>query len=151
MSQKECTDNCLQGTDLSEIESLLQWSQIDICCPFSDFLFLFLSLSDPLLPTHCKVWRFIVAADHTEWQTETHTLGKTPLDEGSARRRDLYLYDTQHSQQTSRRTPSQIRRNPSKQVTARPLGSAIFFFSFFFFLLLLLLLLLLLNYLLTAG
>ena len=30
-----------------------------------------------------------------------HTLGRTPLDEWSARRRDLYLYNTQHSQEIS--------------------------------------------------
>jgi len=31
----------------------------------------------------------IVALDHTE--THTHTLGRTPTDRGSVRRRDLYL------------------------------------------------------------
>jgi hypothetical protein len=31
--------------------------------------------------------------------THTHTHGRTSLDEGSARRRDLYLHNTQHSQQ----------------------------------------------------
>ena len=30
----------------------------------------------------------------------TQILGKNPLEEVSARRRDLYLYDTQHSQET---------------------------------------------------
>ena len=30
-----------------------------------------------------------VAFDHTH--LDTHTLGRTPLDEGSARRKDLYL------------------------------------------------------------
>ena len=38
-----------------------------------------------------KVPRVIVAPDHTQWHTHTHTqsLGRTPLDEGSARRRNL--------------------------------------------------------------
>jgi len=34
--------------------------------------------------------------DHTKW----HTRGGIPLGEGSARRRGLYLYDTQYWQQT---------------------------------------------------
>jgi hypothetical protein len=34
------------------------------------------------------------------------TLGRTPLDEWSARRRDLYLYSTQHSQQTDFHNPA---------------------------------------------
>ena len=36
--------------------------------------------------------------DHTQWRT---TVGRTPLDEWSAHRRDLYLTNTQHSQETS--------------------------------------------------
>jgi hypothetical protein len=41
---------------------------------------------------------------HFRGFTITHirhiTLGRTPLDEGPARRRDLYLNNTQHSQET---------------------------------------------------
>ena len=32
--------------------------------------------------------------------THTHTFGRIPLEEGSARRRDVYLQETQHSQET---------------------------------------------------
>ena len=44
------------------------------------------------------MYRVAVAPDHTD----TDTLGKTPLDKGSARRRDLYLttHNT-HKRQTS--------------------------------------------------
>jgi hypothetical protein len=54
------------------------------------------------------------------------TVGRTPLDEWSARRRD-YLTNTQHSQQTNIHAPGRIRnRNPSKRSAAdprlRPLG-----------------------------
>ena len=43
-------------------------------------------------------------------------LGRTPLDEGSIRYRDLYLYNAQHSQQTNIHAVSGIRtRNPSKR------------------------------------
>jgi len=49
----------------------------------------------------------------------THTLGRTPLEEGSARRRDVYLQETQHSQETDIRAPSEIRtRNSSKRPVA---------------------------------
>jgi len=37
------------------------------------------------------VWKVIVAPDHNDTHTHTHTLGRTPLNEGSARCRDLYL------------------------------------------------------------
>jgi hypothetical protein len=62
--------------------------------------------------------------DHTQGHT---TVGRTPLDEWSARRRDLYLTNTQHSQQTNIHVPGGIRtRNPSKRAAAdprlRPLG-----------------------------
>jgi len=39
--------------------------------------------------------KFIFAPDHAEWHTHKqaheHTVGRIPLDEGSARRKDLYL------------------------------------------------------------
>ena len=40
----------------------------------------------------------MVTPDHTQWQTHTHS--KIPLNEGSTRRRDLYL-TTRNTQQTS--------------------------------------------------
>jgi hypothetical protein len=47
------------------------------------------------------------------------TIGRTPLDEGSARRRDLYLTNTQHAQQTNTHEAGGIRtRNPNKQSAA---------------------------------
>ena len=68
-----------------------------------------------------------VEPDHTV----THTLGRTPLDEGSARRRGLYLHNI-HSREENIHAPGQIRtRNPSKLLgrrptpqTTRPPGSA---------------------------
>jgi hypothetical protein len=41
---------------------------------------------------------FMRFLDHTQRRT---TVGRTPLDEWSARRKDLYLHNTQHSQQTN--------------------------------------------------
>jgi hypothetical protein len=76
--------------------------------------------------THLRVLAssFLRFRDHTQWCT---TVGRTPLDEWSARRRDLYLTNTQYSQQTNIHAPGGIRtRNPSKRAAAdprfRPLG-----------------------------
>jgi hypothetical protein len=47
--------------------------------------------------------------------THTHIIGRTPLEKESARRRCLYLYNTQHLQQTNIYTPGGIgNRNPKK-------------------------------------
>jgi len=49
------------------------------------------------------------------------TLGRTPLDEWSARRRDLLPHNTQHSQQTDIHASGGIRtHNPSKREIANP-------------------------------
>ena len=58
--------------------------------------------------------------DHT--QTHHHTtLGRTTLDEWSARRRDLLPDNTQHSQETDFHAPGGIRtHNPSKRAAAHP-------------------------------
>jgi hypothetical protein len=56
----------------------------------------------------------------TRSHSMTHTLGRTPLGEGSARRRDLYL-TTHKSQETDNHAPSEIRtHNPSKRAAAVP-------------------------------
>jgi hypothetical protein len=46
------------------------------------------SQSFPLLPTHSRCRGCLFSLDHSQTHT---TFGRTPLDEGSARRRDLYL------------------------------------------------------------
>ena len=51
--------------------------------------------------------------------THTHTLGEIPLEEGSARRRGLYLHNTQHLQQTNVHASSGMRnRSTSKRAAA---------------------------------
>jgi hypothetical protein len=58
--------------------------------------------------------------------TWSHTLGRTPLDDGSARRRDLYVTTHNILQETDILVPGGIRtRNPRKRATADSLGSAI--------------------------
>ena len=57
-------------------------------------------------PSHYR--GFVITLRHT-------TLGRTSLDDWSACHRDLYLYNTQHSQQTDIHAPGGIRtHNPSK-------------------------------------
>jgi len=65
--------------------------------------------SRPHLAMASSFTRFL---NHTQRHT---TLGRTPLDEWSARRRDLYLttHNTQHSQQTNIHSPGGIRTQDS--------------------------------------
>jgi hypothetical protein len=83
------------------------------------FLSLFLSfLVWPLLPTHCRCRGLLF---HLITLNDIYTLGRTPLDEGSARRSYLYVTTHQHSQETDIHAPRGIRtRNPSKRTVADP-------------------------------
>lgn len=70
------------------------------------------------LPTHC---RCRVLLFHPTVLNDAHTLGMNPLDERSAPRRGLYLYNSQHSQDTDTHAPTGIRtRSPSKRTVAGP-------------------------------
>jgi hypothetical protein len=61
---------------------------------------------------------FLRFRDHTQGQS---TVGRTPLDEWSAPRRDLFLTNTQHSKQTNIHALGGIRtRNPSRRAAADP-------------------------------
>jgi len=63
------------------------------------------------MPPHYR--GFVITLRHT-------TLGRTPLDEWSARRRPLH-YNTQHSQETTSMPPCGIEtHNPSKRSAADP-------------------------------
>jgi hypothetical protein len=58
---------------------------------------------------------FVISFDHTQAHS---TVGRTPLDEGPARRKDLYL-TTQTLQKTNINAPGGIRtHNPSKRSAA---------------------------------
>jgi len=78
------------------------------------------SQSDLLLPTHFRCRCYWCILSHAVKHTHTHTLGTTPLNEWTARHRDLYW------RQTTRTTekhpcPCEIRtRNPSKRASADP-------------------------------
>ena len=55
---------------------------------------------------------------HTHTDTDKQTIGRKPLDEGSAPRRGLYLYNTQQSQQKNIYAPGGIRNhNPRTRAT----------------------------------
>ena len=86
------------------------------------FLFFFLFLAQQ--PNVGQGRLFLeVSRSHTQWHS---TVGWTPLDEGSAHRRDLYL-TTQQSQETDIHAPDGIRtrnssRRPAIDPRLRPLG-----------------------------
>jgi len=64
----------------------------------------------------------LINKDSWAHQVRHTTLGRTPLDKWSARRRDLYLttHNT-HKRQTNIHAPGGIRaRNPSKRAAADP-------------------------------
>jgi hypothetical protein len=69
----------------------------------------------PLLPTHCRCRGLLL---HLVTLKHTHTFGRTPLDEGPARRRDLYLTNTQHSQETDIHTT--VGFEPTIPTSERP-------------------------------
>jgi hypothetical protein len=69
------------------------------------------------LPVHSRCRGCLFSLDHTQTHT---TVGRTPLDEGSARRRDLYL-TTQTLYKTNIHAPGGIRtHDPSKRSAAAP-------------------------------
>jgi hypothetical protein len=86
-------------------------------------LFRFVSQSLPLLPVHSRCRGCLFSLDHTQTHT---TVCSTPLDEGSARRIDLYL-TTQTLYKTNIHAPRGIRAHgPNKRSAAdlrlRPRG-----------------------------
>jgi len=67
-------------------------------------------------PTRAMAFSFLRFLDHTQRRI---TVGRTPLDEWSARRRDLYLTTRKHSQQTNIHVPGGIRtHNLSRRAAA---------------------------------
>ena len=75
-------------------------------------------------PTRVMASSFLRFLDHTQRRT---TVGRTPLDEWSARHRDLHLTNTQHSQQTNIHAPGGIRthalsRRAAEDLRLRPRG-----------------------------
>ena len=74
----------------------------------------------PLLTIHCRC-RALLLYLNTLKDTYTHTIGRTPLDEGSARRRHLYLttHNT-HKRQHIYASGGIRTRNPSKRAAADP-------------------------------
>jgi hypothetical protein len=60
----------------------------------------------------------LFSLDHTQTHT---TFGRTPQDEGSARRRDLYVTTHKHSQGTNIHAPGGIRTHDPKKRSAADL------------------------------
>jgi hypothetical protein len=128
VSAKCCTEN--QNTHFM-ISNLFFWNNVEKCGEARQsysgrtirdilllllLLLLFYWLLQPTLRVLAStVLRF---RDHTQGHT---AVGRTPLDEWSARRRDLYVTNTQHSQQTNIHALGGIRtRNSSRRAVADP-------------------------------
>jgi hypothetical protein len=72
-----------------------------------------------MFPNHTPLDTHTHTHTYTIRYTHTHALGMTPLHEWSARRRDLYLHNTQQIQEKSIHCLSGIRdRDPSNQAVA---------------------------------
>jgi len=98
-------------TDWAVPAHLRDWSWSSFCYK-GNFVTMAQQLPPPSRsgPPNCRV--FTITLRHT-------TLGRTPLDEWSARRRDLYV--TTHNNHDTICTPNGIRiRNPNKQAAADP-------------------------------
>ena len=82
------------------------------CCFFSIYIYFFFRRNNPQWARASSFTRFL---DHTQRRT---TVGRTPLDEWSARRRDLYLTTrSTHNRQTSMPT---VRFEPTISAGERP-------------------------------
>ena len=66
-------------------------------------------------PKRARASSFLRFLDHTHWHT---TVGRTPLDEWSARRRDLYL--TIHNTHTIHKYPCPRRDSNPQEIGLRP-------------------------------
>jgi hypothetical protein len=86
----------------------------------SFFLSSFLSYSGLFLPPHCRCTGLLL---HLITLTDTHTVGRTILDEGSARRRDLHL--TTHNTHKRQTTMSRAGFEPSIPAIERPQSHAL--------------------------
>jgi len=75
------------------------------------------------LHVHCRcrgLLLCLITLNDTLTHTNTRTVRTTPLDEGSARRRDHYLYNTQYSQETNIHALGRIRTQSQQASRHRP-------------------------------
>jgi hypothetical protein len=84
------------------------------------FFFSFYTVFQSHLLYHCRSRGLLL---HLITVTDTHTLFRTPLDEGSARRRVLYL--TTHNTHKTKTCVLPAGFEPAIPVSERPLGSAV--------------------------
>ena len=87
---------CLQWLHVCSHVCMLYYIRTVCVCVCSIYIFFFCGVATQRGSWPPHSWGFL---DHTQWRT---TVGRTPLDEWSARRRDLYLttHNT-HNRQTS--------------------------------------------------
>jgi hypothetical protein len=70
-----------------------------------------------LVPTHCRSRGLLSTWSLTWTHTHTHTFGMTSLNERSARRRNLYLYNTKHLQEKNIHAPRWDSKSQSQQAS----------------------------------
>jgi hypothetical protein len=90
----------------------------------SSFCFAVLSIFHLLVHSRCR--GVLISLDHTQVHT---TVGRTPLDEGSARRSDLYV-TTQTLYKTNNHAPGGIRTHDPSKRSAADLRLVSFLLSF---------------------
>ena len=137
--QQSCNDPSEHQELLTQLQNVISkkvWILSNIAARIANLLsFLFsgmcMSLTLRLLTSYIYMERiFLMFLDHTQRRT---TIGRTPLDDQSARRRDLYLTTQRHSQQTNIHAPGGIRthdlsrrapcgRSPAEIVGSNPTG-----------------------------
>ena len=105
---------------LNHVSARREWPNLRL----RPFVFPCFWRDSPTLPQGARATSFIKFLDHTQRRTK---VGRTPLDEWSVRCRDLYLDNTQHTQQTDIHVPGGIRTHDlSRRATAdlccRPRG-----------------------------
>jgi len=87
--------------------------------PSNFFLSSFLILS-LFVPSRCRCRVYLTLITHNDARTHTHIPRRTPLDEWSARRRELYLRTNSTHRRHIHASSGIQTRNPNKQAAADP-------------------------------
>jgi hypothetical protein len=116
---------CPQPVTSSSVQTVPPPSILKTFKPYPSPMLLFRSPSLFYLLVHGRCGGFLFSLYHTQI---THTtFGRTPLDEGSVRCRDLYVKTYKHSQETNIHTTEGIRthdhsKRPAADLRLRPCG-----------------------------
>ena len=93
----------------------IAWARIVYCCDANGNTLICLFVFGTTAPQQAKASSFMMFLDHTQ---RRNTFGRTPLDEWSARRRDLYL--TTHNTHNRQISMPLVGFEPTISVGERP-------------------------------